>query len=167
MNMEVANIFQTYRKKTALIRFAKQNPSVFTVLVRESLQPKSKEAWRAAWLIGHIQKPNDIRLIPHIDAYLAIIKQCTQGHQRQLLLILSNMQLSEDQEGLAFDSALTIWENIGKIPSVRITAFNLLLSIADNHPELQSEIELWAQPMYTESLSPGIKNSLIRRMKKK
>lgn len=165
--MVVATLFQTYRRKSDLIQFAKQNPDVFSELIRESLLPKSKEAWRAAWLIGHIQKPNDQRLQPYIDQFLEILKHSEQGHQRQLLVILKKMNLNEDQEGLAFDCALTIWETVGKIPSVRITAFDLLLSIAENHPELQSEIELWAQPMYIDTLSPGIKNSLLRKLKKK
>jgi len=117
-------------------------------------------------LLGHIQKPDDIRLFPYLDRFLEIMNQCSDGHQRQLLIILNKMRLNEDQQGLAFDCALTIWEAIGKIPSVRISAFDVLLRIAESHPELRNEIEHWAQPMYTDSLSPGIRNSLFRRLKK-
>ncbi len=165
-SMEVAALFKTYRTKKDLIRYAKKTPQLFLLLIQESLLPKSEDAWRAAWLLGHIQKPDDIRLFPYLDRFLEIMNQCSDGHQRQLLIILNKMRLNEDQQGLAFDCALTIWEAIGKIPSVRISAFDVLLRIAESHPELRNEIEHWAQPMYTDSLSPGIRNSLFRRLKK-
>lgn len=55
---------------------------------------------------------------------------------------------------------MEIWEQVGKIPSVRIFAFRLIVRIARKYPELKNEIAFLTQPHYTETLSPGIRNSV-------
>ena len=111
-------------------------------------------------------KKNDTRIVPYIDTIIEIIPNKTDGHQRQLLIILEKMNWDESQEGIIFNLCLTLWENIHKIPSTRITAFSLLLKITEKHPDLIAELELWTSDYFTETLSPGIKNSLLTKKRK-
>ena len=76
------------------------------------------------------------------------------------------MILNDIQEGKLFDSCLTIWEDIRTIPSTRITAMKFILKTVEKFPDLKPEIKLWTQDMYLESLSPGIKNSLLKQIHK-
>lgn len=41
-----------------------------------------------------------------------------------------------------------------------------ILSLVNKFPELKEEIKLWTQEQYTESLSPGIKDSLNKQIHK-
>jgi len=149
-------------RKQELITFLDNNPELFEQTVKISLSDVQPQAWRAAWLIGNYMVKNDARLMPHVDSILSNIAGKGDGHQREMLKILNLMELTEDQEGILFDISLSIWEEIHKSPSVRGTAFQAMLSIVEKYPELKHEIEPLTQTHYTETLSPGIKNSFYK-----
>ena len=60
---------------------------------------------------------------------------------------------------------MDIWEKIDKSPSVRINALKMITKIANKHPELRKEISFLTQEHYLESLSPGVRHSVIKLMK--
>ena len=107
---------------------------------------------------------NDERIQKRIPDLIAAVEGKKDGHQRELLKILYLMELTEEHEGLLFSICSDIWEKIGKNPSVRFTAFQFIIKIAKNYPELFNEIEFLMQDHYVESLSPGIRRSLLRRL---
>jgi hypothetical protein len=158
-------LFKTVRNKEKLLHYVSQNPDAFNVLLALSLEENTPEAWRAAWLVGHTMRKNDHRIIPSIDILIKILKEAKEGHQRQLIILLLKMELNEEQEGKLFDSCLSIWEQINCIPSTRITALKFILKTVKKFPELKNEIKLWTQDMYLETLSPGIKNSVLKQVK--
>lgn len=159
-------LFQTVHNKEKLLNYINNNSHLFEEMLAFSLKKEIPEAWRASWLIGHIMKKNDKRIVPCIDAMIKLLKTAKQGHQRQLIIILLKMELNEEQQGELFDSCLTIWEQINCIPSTRITALKFILKTVEKFPELKEEIKLWTQEMYLETLSPGIKNSVRKQVKK-
>lgn len=161
----ILNLFQTVRNKDGLLDFVYKNPKSFEVLLQLSLE-ETPEAWRAAWLVGHTMKINDPRLISTADAFINTLKKVKEGHQRQLIIILLNMNLNEEQEGKLFDICLSIWEQINCIPSTRVTALKFILKTVKKFPELKEEVKLWTQDMYLETLSPGIKNSVLKKINK-
>ena len=147
-----------------MIAWVKANPSSFAPLVEASLSVNYDKAWRCTMLIGHIIKNNDSRIQPYIDSFInVLVKTKKDGYQRQVLVILDKMKLTEDQEGRLFNYCLTIWENISKIPSTRIRAFWMMEKIAVNYTELREELKYFITPYYTETLSPGIKYSLFKK----
>jgi hypothetical protein len=158
-------LFKTIRTKERLLNYLQENPNAFVPLVKSSLS-NAPEAWRASWLVGHTMEINDIRIQSSVDIMIASLEQLKEGHQRQTIIILSKMCLNDAQEGKLFDSCLTIWEHLKSIPSTRITAMKFILKIGDKFPALKPEIKLWTQDIYLDSLSPGIKRSLIKRVKK-
>ena len=144
----------------------RRNPECFYELIDVSKEKNIPEAWRAAWLLGHVMKKNDERLIDSIDTFIENIENAKDGYQRQVIIILLKMELNDEQEGKLFQNCLTIWEQINKIPSTRITAMKFILKTAEKFPELKSEIKLWTQVIYVEGLSPGIKNILLNQVHK-
>lgn len=162
----ILTLFKNNCTKEGLLKYVKNNPESFEALIEISFEVDSKEAWKASWLIGHTMQNNDIRIQPKINNLIEILPNLQQGHQRQTIIILLKMYLNDDQEGKLFDLCLNIWENIKLIPSTRMTAMRYILSVVDKFPELKSEIKLWTQDMYLESLSPGIKHGLLKQIGK-
>lgn len=158
-------LFATTRNKEGLLQYLKDNPNAFVPLLELSLL-NTPEAWRGSWLVGHTMQKNDERIQPYVDKLISKLLSYKEGHQRQVLIILINMNLDDEQEGLLFDYCLNIWENIKIIPSTRVTAIKYILKIVDKFPELKPEVTLWTQEMYLDTLSPGIKTSLLKQVKK-
>ncbi|MCF6270398.1 MAG: hypothetical protein L3J41_11845 [Melioribacteraceae bacterium] len=160
MNKELQHTLTDSISKVKMVDFLIENPSLFDETISISLGNSKPQAWRAAWLIGHCIKKNDIRVKSHINSILKVIKEKEDGHQREFIKILLKMVLTEKQEGVLFDKSISIWEDISKSASLRATAFSAIIIIIEKYPELLVEIEFLTQSHYIETLSPGIKRSI-------
>jgi len=152
-------------RKEEMVSFLKKNPNLFDETLIVSLGDKEPQSWRAAWLVKHYMSKNDPRVITNINSILKALPNKKDGHQRELLKILMDMKLSEKQEGILFDKCFTIWEDISKSSSVRGTAFSIIVDIVKKYPELRTEIEFLTQNHYVETLTPGIRNSIVKTIK--
>jgi len=148
--------------KEGMISFMQSNPRNFERAIELALSDKQPLNWRSAWILNSCMENNDPRLKQHVTRIILAIENKKGGHQRELLKILLKMDLEEDQEGLLFDTCLTIWEQTRLQPSVRYTAFYYIINVALKHPELINEIRFLAADQYLDTLSPGIKNSVKR-----
>lgn len=162
-SFSIETIFSKTRNKKELLALAKQLN--FEALLLYGLQKDNPSAWKAAWLVSHLMKKNDTKVSVHLEKIIAAIPEKESGHQRQLLVIIASMKLNEVQEGKLFQHCVSLWIDIHKIPSTRITAFQILCKISKKHPELITEIILYTSEYYTKTLSPGIKKS-FQRLKK-
>ncbi len=149
-------------QKTGMIAWLKANPEYFGEAVRLALSDRHPYNWRAASLLWGAMKRNDPRIDAHIDDIVAAIPSKKDGHQRELLKILMAVQLDDETEGYVFDLCMTIWEQPNKQASVRHMAFMTIMKTAKKHPELAKEILFLTQGHYLETLSPGVKHSVIR-----
>lgn len=167
MEKELRRLFEkrTSTSKKELVELINSGPQYFNESIKIALSDEAPICWRATWIISSAIKKNDKRLIKHIPDFIAAIDDKGDGHQRELLKVLSKMDVSDEEEGRLFDKCITIWEKIGKSPSVRVTAFKLLVSIAKNYPELKEEIVFLTHQDYIDTLSPGIKNSVLKLKK--
>lgn len=145
-----------------MISFMDDHPEHFVEAIELAVSDRQPYAWRAAWLLWSCMDDNDQRIHFYIPKIINVLTSKQDGHQRELLKILLRMELSEEQEGYLFDVCATVWEKINKKPSVRFTAFQFLVKIAKNHPDLSGEIALFTQNQYLDSLSPGVKRSVSR-----
>lgn len=152
--------------KSAWVALMKAHPEFFTEALEIALSDKHPEGWRSAWLVYADMYRNDQRIQPYVLKLIESLKGKNCGHQRELLKIISRMELDEEHEGALFDTCLTIWKDVSKLSSVRMTAFRQLVRIAWNHPELKTELNYFVGETYTTSLSPGIKNSLEQLVRK-
>ena len=155
----------THTYKTQMIAHLATHHDDFDEAIRLALGDKQPYSWRAAWLLWSCMEPNDRRIHKHIRSIIAAIPSKKDGHQRELLKILQQMEISEEDEGYLFDLCVTIWEKINSRPSVRWHAFIMIVGIARKHPNLFNEIRFLTEDHYLEKLSPGIKHSICRMIK--
>ncbi len=165
MTESLQNILTETLRKNEMVSFLKKNPNLFDETLKVSLGDKEPESWRAAWLVKHYMTKNDSRVVKSIKSILKGLPNKKDGHQRELLKILMDMELTEKQEGILFDKCFTIWEDISKSSSVRGTAFSIIVNTVKKYPELLVEIEFLTQNHYVETLTPGIRNSIVRTIK--
>lgn len=151
--------------KNEMISFMETHPECFYEAIELAISDKEKLCWRSAWLLWSAMEKNDPRIRPHINKIIKVIPEKEDGHQRELLKILSKMKLNEEQEGILFNICLNLWEALGKTPSIRHIAFKFIIKTAKNYPELKSEIEFLTQQHYLETLSPGVKRSISKMVK--
>lgn len=162
MNPNLKDILNGHLQKDPIVSLLSENSAVFDEAIHLSLQSDERTAWRAAWVLFHAMKDHDPRLQPHLPALICALRGKRDGHQRELLKIIERLKINEDQEGELFDICMGIWEKQGNSPSARITAFRVMHRIAQKYPELLGELSFLLQEHYTDSLSPGIRNSLER-----
>jgi len=151
--------------KDGMISYMATHPEDFEEAIQLAITEKQPYSWRAAWLLWSCMEENDPRFTKHIQTLIDSISTKKDGHQRELIKILYNMELNEEYEGFLFNLCVNIWEKIGKNPSVRYTAFKYILKVVQKYPELSQEIHLYTQNQYLDSLSPGVKRSLFRMVK--
>ncbi len=150
--------------KKDMVSYLSSHPECFDELVTLTFTQKDKLSWRAAWMLFSFMKDNDPRLHKHLKNIINTIPCTNESLQREMLKIVSRMKVNEELEGVLFDHCISIWEKIGKSPSVRYTAFKTVMRIAEKYPELTSEIEFFAQEHYMESLSPAIRRILTKEV---
>jgi len=155
----------THSYKAEMISLIDAHPEYFEEAIQLAIAEKQPYSWRAAWLLWSCMNENDSRIRKYIKEIVNSIKSKDDGHQRELLKILFQMDLNKKYEGLLFNICMDVWEQIDKNPSVRLTALKFIIKIAKKHPDLSKEITFLTQDHYLESLSPAVKKSISKMMK--
>jgi hypothetical protein len=161
MISDLEKVLMSFHKEE-MIRYVANHPESFEELVQLAMVDKQPYSWRAAWLLWSCMEENDSRVKGHIRTIIGSLKGKNDGHQRELLKILYQMEIDEKYEGLVFDHCVSIWEKINKKPSVRFNAFKFIIKISRKYPELSREISFLTQDHYMDTLSNGVKRSLIK-----
>ena len=151
--------------KAGMISYMAAHPEDFEEAIQLAISDKQPYSWRAAWLLWSIMEVNDTRIQEYIKDIIGTIANRNDDHQRELLKILQQMEINEEYEGLLFNLCTTVWDKIKKKPSVRLTAFKMMVKIAKNHPDLSREIIFLTQDQYMDSLSPAAKKSIFKMIK--
>ena len=151
--------------KTGMISYMATHPEAFKEAIQLAISDKQPYSWRAAWLLWSCMEDNDHRLQEYITNIISTISNKNDPHQRALLKILLQMEINEEYEGILFNLCSTVWGKIKKKPSVRFTAFKMMVKIAINHHELSREIIFLTQEQYMDSLSPVAKKSIFKMIK--
>jgi hypothetical protein len=164
MTPSLKDLLNGHLQKDPIVSLLRENSAVFEEAIQLALQSDERTAWRAAWVLFHAMEDHDRRLQPHLPVFISVLQGKRDGHQRELLKIIERLKIKEDQEGELFDICMGIWENPGKSPSARITAFRTMFGMAKKYPELLQELHFLLQEHYTETLSPGIRHSLQKML---
>ncbi len=151
--------------KAGMISYLAAHPEDFEEAIKLAISDKQPYSWRAAWLLWSCMKKNDRRIKADVKNIIDTISDKADNQQRELLIILQQMDINEEFEGLLFNHCVTVWENISKKPSVRYNAFKLIVKIAKKYPGLYDEINFMTQSQYMNSLSPGVKKSIFKMTK--
>ena len=156
----------THAHKEGMLSFVAENPEAIDELIQLALIDKQPYSWRSAWLLTSVMENNDPRVKAFIPQIIEKIPKAIDGQKRDLMRILTKMQIDEEHEGPLFDICADIWCKVDKIPSVRFNAFRLMLQVTEKYPELVNEVAYLTQDHYMETLSDGVKRSLRKRLKK-
>ncbi len=154
---------ETFHKEISLSKLSEHSDAVdeaFSI----ALCGEQPEAWRAAWLLGHYFYNQDQRLTEKLDSLIQLMPSAKpDGYQRELLKLIAKCELDEPRAGVLADICFSIWEQNRKQSSVRGEAFKTLIRISEWYPEMKPELQLLFEE-YSDTLSPGIKQSLQRRL---
>jgi hypothetical protein len=151
--------------KENMIFYLYSHPEDFNEAIMLAVSDTQPYAWRAAWLLWSCMEENDHRIKRYLKKIINTIKTKSDGHQRELLKILLQMELNEEYEGILFNLCSQIWEKINKNPSVRMTAFKILIKTAKKHPDLSREILFLTRDQYLDSLSPAVRKAIYKLKK--
>ena len=151
--------------KAEMISYMNAHPEDFEEAINLAISNKQPYSWRAARLLWSCMEENDQRIQGYIRNIINTLTTKNDDHQRELLKILLQMELNEEYEGFLFNVCVTVWEKINKKPSVRLTAFKVIVKIAKKYPDLSHEIIFLTQNQYLDSLSPTVKRSISRMIK--
>lgn len=151
--------------KAEMISYLESHPEDFEEAIRLAMTDKQPYSWRAAWLLWSCMDKNDQRIKKYIKDIINTLTTKNDDQQRELFIILQQMELDEEDEGLLFNICVDVWEKINKKPSVRYNAFKLIIKIAKKHPDLSHELIFLAQNQYMDSLSDTVKKSIYKMIK--
>jgi hypothetical protein len=151
--------------KADMISYLAAHPEDFEELIKLSIADKQPYSWRAAWLLWSCMEENDQRIQGYLKKIINTISARNDDQQRELLIILQKMEISEELEGSLFNHCVAVWERIGKKPSVRYNALKIIVKISKKHPDLSHEIGFLLQDQYMESLSSTVKKSISKMIK--
>ena len=145
------------------IVFIEQHPELFEELVLLANSDKPL-AYRATSLLWGCISDNDPRINPYIDNIVNNIHQKDVSHQRELLKLLLKINCKEEHIPLIFDLCVNMWLNNSQ-PSVRFTAFKMMMKLSIKYPELVNEISQLTQDKYMGNLSKTAQKSIIKMAK--
>ncbi|MGB0346063.1 MAG: hypothetical protein ACPGGA_01185 [Balneolaceae bacterium] len=148
--------------KKDVFNFMNQFPEEFESIVVLTITDEKPICWRAAWVVQTFMEQDDERVQPYVDAILQIIPQKEDGHQRELLKILAQMNLNDDRESILYDECVAIWESVRKKPGTRYFAFQQMVKMVEKYPELMQEIHAVTQPQHINTLSPGVRQGVVK-----
>ena len=151
-------------RKETVIAELQQHPEWFSEGVTLALSPTDPMAWRAVWVLREAFPAQADLWVPYIDQAIAVLPRLESGHQREWLKALEGLPLNEEQESLQYDLCLEFWSNPNNPPSLRHTAFLGLARFIEKYPELQPELDQVTVPEYLETLSPGVRRGVEKRI---
>jgi hypothetical protein len=152
----------TQCNKSQMMAAVRRHPGFFRQALKILLAGEVEYTWRAAWLLNCNMTPNDSRMRKHVPALVALLPLRPESEQRELLKILLRMDIRGDVEGLLLDHCIAIWEQPYIRPGVRYPAMKTISNIVARHPELRRELDLLTQDFLMETITPGIRRSIMK-----
>lgn len=148
--------------KEEMVAYLHDHPKDFPEAIDLAVGDRPRYSWRSAWLLWSCMEPNDPRVRGSVDRLIAAMPGKPDGHWRELMKIVSHMELNDEQEGRLFEMAIKRWQHVDAQPSVRWMAFRFLADCVAKYPELAAEVKLVLTRPLIEPLSPGIRRSVSR-----
>ncbi|HRQ29743.1 MAG TPA: hypothetical protein PLU49_06680 [Saprospiraceae bacterium] len=155
----------TNTNKKGMISWMETHPEMFDELVGMALSDDPEYAWRAAWLLWSCITENDPRIMGRIKDFVDALPKKPGPQQRELLILLSKMQIEPEMAGEVFEYCVQIWINPTLQASLRYNAFKLMCEVAKIYPGLKSELQLLLEDDFFTGLTENVRKSVFRMMK--
>lgn len=146
--------------KPDMIAYMKAHPEAFHVALNLALSDKQPFAWRAAWLLWDCMNEDDSRVKKHVKKIISYLPAARDNQKRELLKILSMMEIADDDCAQLFDYCTALWLQDEKAPSIRLACIKMALKISAKFPELTHEVIALTGDQYLTGLSPAVVKSL-------
>ncbi|HNQ67250.1 MAG TPA: hypothetical protein PKN32_02645, partial [Bacteroidales bacterium] len=146
-----------------MLSHLEKDPALVDAYVEYSLSDK-EFAWRAAWVIHHYSDTYPENINKYADKYIKLLPNLRRdGYIREVLRILYNLNLNEPQICEVYDICSEFVQNNKVQSSVRAIAFQFIIKVASQYPELQKEIKIIFENI-KDYLSPGIRSGMEMRL---
>lgn len=160
----IKHILTHYHKDQMIIR-VKKLPDYISGLLHLALSTEPLYAWRAAWLLFDCIDEQNKEVAKNINKIIKHLPNCEDGHKRELLKLVYLFPLKKTYEGKLFDLCVQLWEDPKNSGSLRYYAFKVLLKFSQKYPDLKPEILLMCEDRFLDSLSKGVKHSILKMIK--
>ena len=151
--------------KAEMIAYMEKNPGRIKELIKLALTIRPPYSWRAAWLLSSCVVGNESLIKEYIPEIINFLPEAKDGQKRDLINTVRKIDVGEEYEGKLFDICVDVWCHTSKIPSVRYNAFKFMVQMVEKYPELYNEVKILTQGHYMETLTPGIRRSLMKMLK--
>ncbi len=123
-----------------VVCYVLKNSGEIPLIVDLMKSENEKIAWRAAWVLDHINMQNPDLLFSFLHEILQILKQTTfNGIRRSLLRILITNPTELNEDGELLDLCLK-WIHSPAFPiAVRAHSMQFVFDLLPKYPELQNE----------------------------
>ncbi len=156
-------LITTHKKE--MISYVLGHPSSYEELFQLAVSDRQPYAWRAAWLLWSCLTPNAPIIHDHLKQILTCIRYKPFNQQRELIKIISMIELPQDAEGEVFDVCASLWQKIEAPPALRYNAMKLMTKIVKKYPDLYSELEEMTDGYHVDTLTKGASHSVKKMLK--
>lgn len=135
------NLFDE-NSKDLLVQHLLQNPEEIRNLLT-IMNEEERAAWRAAWVLDHLNQSEPLLLIPHLETISSILKTTKyNGVRRSLIKILISNPSATNDDGELLDLCFQ-WVSSPSIPvAIRAHAMQFIFNLLPTYPELKNEFQL-------------------------
>lgn len=146
-----------------MLSHLEKDPALVDAYVDFSLS-EHEFAWRAAWVISHFSNKYPRQIEKYAQKYIETLPKIQRdGHIREIINTLTNLNLTEEQESELFEICYELIQSNKRQSSVRAVCFRFMMNLADNYPELKDEIRIIFENI-KDYLSPGIRSGMEMRL---
>ncbi len=130
------------RIKEEALQLLQDRPSEIGALMGYISGQEEKLAWRAAWIIDHLNQKAPLLVRPYLPQLSAILKATPfNGVRRSLIKILVTNPTEVNEDGLLVDLCFR-WMINPTIPTaVRAHAMKLVFNLLPHYPDLKGELK--------------------------
>jgi hypothetical protein len=143
------------------------NNNLYNLCFDLAITNDNPAAWRCAWALAACRDKYPEQGKNHLPDVINALPSITRdGHIRELLKLFRNLpygDFPENETGLLFDFCMNTFQDAGKQPGTRSTAFQILLTFAREEPGLIREIQA-AFYLIKHQLTNGIMKSCEHRI---
>ncbi len=128
--------------KEEALAFLQKQPEEIGTLVGYISSPDEKLAWRAAWIIDHLNLQVPKLVGPYLPTLCSILKATSfNGVRRSLIKILVTNPTKVNEDGLLVDLCFKWMINPGIPTAVRAHSMKLVFGLLPVYPDLKGELK--------------------------
>lgn len=137
------------RESKKLAHCLKKNPEEIPLMIKAMENPVTTIAWRAGWVLDHLERLNKKALLPYLNQLSEILLHTPHhGVQRHITRIFCNAPAAELEDGRLVDACFNWLLNPRTPVAVKVNAMEIIGNLCVRYPELGQELKTVIQEGY-------------------